>query len=156
MKKFLTLTLTAAALAAFAAEALKTDFTKPDGDSKKWTKIIWEGYQPAPEIRFGSTPKKKPGISPKWRDNPASPWPTIRRNSKPKPVMSSRSNSRSRAPVNSLPDFRPSPRITGSAWMHTRFPPSLRNGRNIRWTWSWSRSEQNRTPTSSSGISPRK
>ena len=57
MKKFLTLTLTAAALAAFAAEALKTDFTKPDGDSKKWTKIIWEGYQPAPEIRFDAKEK---------------------------------------------------------------------------------------------------
>ena len=57
MKKFLTLTLTAAALAAFAAEALKTDFTKPDGDSKKWTKIIWEGYQPAPEIQFDAKEK---------------------------------------------------------------------------------------------------
>ena len=57
MKKFLTLTLTAAALAVFAAEALKTDFTKPDGDSKKWTKIIWEGYQPAPEIQFDAKEK---------------------------------------------------------------------------------------------------
>ena len=57
MKKFLVLSLTAAALSVFAAEAFKTDFTQSGGDSGNWTKIIWEGYQPAPEIRFDAKEK---------------------------------------------------------------------------------------------------
>lgn len=57
MKKFLTLTLTAAALAAFAADAIKTDFAQSEGDCRKWTKIIWEGYKPAPEIQFDAKEK---------------------------------------------------------------------------------------------------
>lgn len=57
MKKFLALSLTAAALAVWSAESFKTDFSQSGGESGNWTKIIWEGYQPAPEIQFDAKEK---------------------------------------------------------------------------------------------------